>query len=59
MQIKYLSHFVITVFGIFAVLFSTAQNRSISQKVDSVCKLMTLEEKIGVFLRRAFTQLAI
>ncbi len=47
MRIKYLSHFVITVFGIFAVLFSTAQNRSISQKVDSVCKLMTLEEKIG------------
>jgi len=47
MRIKYIQAFIITVMGILTVLSSAAQKKSISQKVDSVCKLMTLEEKNG------------
>jgi len=43
-NLKYLCLLVITITQVF---FCTAQQKTIDQKVDSVLKLMTLDEKIG------------
>ena len=37
----------------FAVQLCNAQNKTIDQRVDSVLKLMTLEEKVGQKIGRA------
>ena len=38
---------VFSCFFLIVALFTSAQQKSIDQKVDSVLKLMTLDEKIG------------
>ncbi len=40
-------HFCFMIFGILPSIFCIGQKKTIDQKVDSVLKLMTLDEKIG------------
>ena len=40
-------HFVFLIFGIMISFLSIGQKKTIDQKVDSVLKLMTLDEKVG------------
>ena len=40
-------HFVFLIFGIMISFLCLGQKKTIDQKVDSVLKLMTLDEKVG------------
>lgn len=44
---KIFTHFVFSLLFVFLVLSSIAQRKTIDQRVDSVLRLMTLEEKVG------------
>lgn len=44
---KIFTHFVFSSLFLFLVLSSIAQRKTIDQRVDSVLRLMTLEEKVG------------
>jgi beta-glucosidase len=46
-RVRVFLHFFFLIFGVFASFLSIAQKKTIAQKVDSVLKLMTLDEKVG------------
>src|SRR5664279_3114862 len=46
-RVQFLLHFCLLIFGVVASFLCMGQKKTLDQKVDSVLKLMTLDEKVG------------